>query len=349
MKLAVTLRAAMKTNLIEVFNLADRKKATETRYFSLGRYALAAGLQATGIGKGHFVLMPEFICRDLLASIYAVGAEPIFYSVDKYLAPVSLHVAPNIKAILAVNYFGFPQNLAPFHNYCAEHGVILIEDNAHGFLSCDELGVPLGSRGDLGIASLRKTFALPDGAALLVNRKDLFLELPAPLLCRDNPLPLGYVTKNFLRQFQNLTDIHVRTFAEKIMRTLRWMRTGYALPISRPESEYKIPGEPAIHCESLRMLEKIDVKIEVTRRRDLYHKFHRDLQYLDIEPIFSELPQNVVPYGYPFRASKSVAATVIRFAQKKGFDCSSWPDLPSAVLQNSPVFYHNVWWVNFLC
>ena len=136
--------------------------------------------------------------------------------------------------------------------------------------------------------------------------------------------------------------------SEQVARQLRRLRTGHAVPVSSPESEHEIPGQPEIHCESLRMLEKIDAAGEVERRRALYQEFHRDLRHLDIEPVFAELPPDVAPYGYPFRADEIVASSVVRIADRRGFDCFCWPDLPVAVAPAAPEFYRNVWWVNFL-
>lgn len=334
---------------LEVPNLAGFTDALAIRYFSLGRYALTAGLKELSIGKGHVVLVPEFICRDLLASIQAVQAEPLFYPVDRALTPRALPTGKNVKAVLAVNYFGFPQEMAPFRAYCADYGAVLIEDNAHGYLSRDGQGNLLGSRGDLGILSLRKTFALPDGAALLVNRPEWLDRLPAPLSCCNNPLPTSFILKQALRQIQNTTGLRVRSLSERLTRYFRWIRTGQPLPISLPEAESIIPGRPSIHCESLNRLGRIDVINEVNRRRVLYQDFHQDLHDLNIESIFGDLMPGVAPYGYPFRADESDAKAVARIAQKRGFDCSRWPELPTAIVKRAPDFYKNVWWVNFLC
>ena len=339
----------MNENVTEAHRLPGFADTHAIQYFSLGRHALTAGLKTLAIGKGHLVLMPEYICRDLLASVHAVQAQPLFYAVNRSFTPQYLPEAQNVKAVLAVNYFGFPQTLEPFRAYCTEHGAALIEDNAHGFLSRDEQDNLLGSRGDLGVVSLRKTFALPDGAALLISRKDLVSRISAPLPCRDGPLPASFIVKRTLRLIQNATGIRVRSFGEQMMRYSRQLRTGHALPISSPESEFQIPGDPAIHCESLSMLERTDPAREVARRRALYLDFHRDLHHLNIESIFGDLPPGVAPYGYPFRANEFEATAVVRIAQKRGFDCSRWPDLPAAVAVDAPLHYRNVWWVNFLC
>lgn len=329
--------------------IVDAKTGGNIRLFSLARYALVEALRVIGISPGQKVLIPAFICRDLLASLHAVGAEPAFYSVERSLAALSLPVLRDVAAIVAVNYFGFPQRLETFRAYCAEHGAALIEDNAHGFLSRDEQGTPLGSRTDLGIVSMRKTFALPDGAALLVNRKEWIDRLHEPLACREDALPASFVVKRALRQVQNATGILARSFSEQMVRYIRRIQTGHPLPLSRPESECEIPGSPAIHCESCRMLDKIDMAHEVERRRTLYRRFERDLRNLDIQPVFGDLPPGVAPYGYVFRASESGAAAVAQLAHRRGFNCFSWPDLPATIIPVAPEFYRNVWWVNFLC
>lgn len=115
------------------FHGTDPGIAAEYRYFSLGRHALRAGFSALGVGKGDLVLMPAFICRDLLAAVHAVQAEVLFYPVDEHLVPHSLPVDDRVKAVLSVNYFGFPQALDLLRDYCTNSGAALIEDNAHGF------------------------------------------------------------------------------------------------------------------------------------------------------------------------------------------------------------------------
>jgi hypothetical protein len=319
------------------------------RYFSLGRHALTAGLRALGIGHGHVVLLPEFICRDLLAAVHAVEARVLFYPVDEGLVPHSLPVGPTVKAVVSVNYFGFPQRLDVLRNYCAEHGAVLIEDNAHGFLSRDAQNMLLGTRGDLGLFSLHKTFFWPDGAVLLVNRPISGCRLPAILPCRRSRLPAKFLLKHVLGRIQHLTGFKIRSAGEKLARLVRAARTGQALPVSLDQSEFEIPDDPAIHCKSVQMLGKIDPAMEVARRRELYRDFHLELASFGVQAVFENLPEGTCPYGYPFRADDARAAVVAEFARRRGFDCSRWPDLPSAVFGRAPAFYQNVWWINFLC
>jgi len=335
-------------SIIQLLSASDYGN-TSIRLFSLGRHALAAGLQVLSVGKGDSVLVPDFICRDLLASINSLQANPLFYPVDRLLRPISLPESPRAKAVIAVNYFGFPQVLTPFRDYCSEQGSVLIEDNAHGFLSRDQNGTLLGSRGDIGIYSLRKTFALPDGAALLINKTNLVKAVPQALPCLDESLSVGFIIKQHLRKIQNASGIRVRSQGEQITRWLRRLRTGHTLPLPSPDAEYLIPGKPPILCASVKMLQKINMEREVERRRLLFHEFHQCLSHLNIEPLFHDLHHGVAPYGYPFRADATDANKAAKIALQRGFDCSYWPDLPTSVPFVVPDFHRKVWWVNFIC
>jgi hypothetical protein len=339
----------MLESMVERLGLPGIPHATAVRHFRLGRHALVAGLRLLGVGNGDVVLLPAFICRDLLAAVHVVGGVPAFYPVQPSLQPLALPVMPKVKAVVAVNFFGFPQSLKLFRDYCSEHGAALIEDNAHGYFGHDEEGHVLGTRGDLGVLSMRKTLPLPDGAALLVNRADLSARAPTSLPCRSGRLAAGYRVKRELRRIQNATGLRVRSIGESLTRTVRRIRTGHAFPIPSYQSEFDLPGDPAIHCESLRMLGQVDVLVEVKRRRDLYESFHQKLLTMQTEPIFAALPSGVAPYGYPFRAVEPVARSVADMARRRGFDCSRWPDLPASVESDAPRHYRDVWWVNFLC
>lgn len=294
------------------------------------------------------MLVPEFICRDLLAPIHAVGAEPVFYAVDRQLQPIALPEAESVRAVLAVNYFGFAQDLKPFRLYCEQHGAALIEDNAHGFLSQDETGAVLGARGDLGLFSMRKTFSLPDGAALWVSKPEWQGRLEQALPGRNEPLPLVYRVKHSLARVQRQTGVPILALGQDLARGIRRWRTGHDVAPPSAESEYEMPPISAPHCRSLAAL-SLDTAGEIVRRRELYREFHAALATMGIHPVFADLPVGTAPYGYPFYADSLAAQAVTKIARKHGLDCIHWPDLPAAVEPNAPQHYRSLWLVNFLC
>lgn len=319
------------------------------RFFSLGRHALAAALRTAGIGPGDGVLLPEFLCRDVLASINAVGAIALWYPVGEDLTPRSDPEAwPDARAVLVVDYFGFPQPLAPFLAYAARTGALVIEDNAHGFLSRDEAGRRLGTRGDFGVFSLRKTVPMVDGAALLVGRRDLTERLPDQIPPSGVGFSPGVAWKSRVRRTP-IVGVAAGAAATTVVRALRRMRTGRTIPEPDPDAELAIPYPPAPHPGLESELAELDELREIERRRRLYRQAEAKALATGIAPMFPDLPSYVAPYGFPFRTdAKRAIQSMGRWAVRQGLDLIHWPDLPNGLRNELPLYHHNLWLVNFL-
>lgn len=327
--------------------------APALRSFSLARHALVAGLKALGVGSGARVLLPEYICRDLLAALHAAGAVPVYYPVDTRLAPaLPAHEWPVAAAVLMVNYFGFAQQAAPFEQYRARTGAWLIEDNAHGFLSRDVSGRWLGRRGDAGIFSLRKTFWLDNGAALTLESAPA--ALPPQLDETDTP---GAGKIRLRRALHTLPA--GRAIAALAARTLRVVRKpASARRVSSgavlgavdendvDESETVIPGSAAPFRGFARMLAAQDLAAEASRRRALYLKLEPRARALGMLPVFDALPGETVPYGLPVYCDD--ASALARLAAAEHLDSIQWPDLPAAVAAQAPAHYRRLHLINFL-
>jgi len=325
------------------------KYSINRHYYRLARYALYEALRCIQIVPGDRVLLPAFICRDMLASIHAAGAVPVFYEVGRDLKPLELPVVDRMRAVVAVNYFGFPQDLLVFHRYCSSNSAVLIEDNAHGFLSCDAAGRFLGERGDFGIFSIRKTFLLPDGAMLMANTLEWQSCMSEQLPFRRESLPSSFWMNYYLSGIDRKTGIAFHALGQDLIRKLRYLRTGHAIAPLVSADEFEMPLLPAPHRVSMAMFARQDFAGEIERRRMLYGEFHESLSLLHIKPLFHDLPEGTVPYGYPFYAEKSAAQQVARVARSRGFDCIQWPALPAAVEHEAPLHYKTLWLVNFLC
>lgn len=319
------------------------------RYFSLGRHALVEALRVAGVAHGDSVLLPEFLCRDVLASLVAVGATPCWYPVGENLQPGSVPADwPVVRVVLAVDYFGFPQSMAPFRKYAARTGALIIEDNAHGFLSRDENGEWLGARGDLGVFSLRKTLPLADGAALLAVRPELAGRLAPQLAAAAGGYAPSAARKACLRRTPVL-GLPAVAATTSLVRAVRLLRTGHAIPPPDAAAETVIPHPPAPHEGLAAALAAVDAQGEIDRRRELYRTVERAAQALGIMPLFPDLPPQTAPYGFPFRADPGPALQGLkRWASRRGLDLIRWPDLPDAIAASAPAYYRNVHLVNFL-
>jgi hypothetical protein len=319
--------------------------ASAVRFFSLARHALVEGLNSLGVGAGQSVLLPEYICRDLIASVHAVGATAVFYPVNVRLQPASDPADwPRADAVLAVDYFGFAQPLVPFKEYCSRTGARLIEDNAHGFLSRDESGFWLGTRGEVGLFSLRKTFLMINGAALSVQAEDAVARL-APQLASIPTAVVGSL--RWRRTLRQITNSRKPELA--IAQGVRWLRSrflGYSIVPPAIDAETAIPDSPEPADDLFTELARQDFQVESERRRRLYSELMVCLEANGCQPVFQNLPEGAVPYGLPvFCDDPHVLGTI---ARKFGLDCFRWPDLPDAVAPSAPAHYRRLHVVNFL-
>ena len=313
------------------------------RLYSHGRHALAEALRLAGV-HGRRVLLPSFICRDLLASVAAAGAQPVYYGVGPDLKPEEDHTRwPDAAAVLAVDYFGFPQDLAPFEAYARRSGAMLIEDAAHALFSRDASGRLLGTRAPLGILSLRKSLTLPNGGALLASDPELAKRLPAQLVPAAPAGPRAAL-KAAARPFLGLAGARATHKALTTFRRLRGDASGHVPP--DPTSERELPG-PAEPCAQLGFLIAVaDPEIEVSRRRAL-GDFCRSLARREVmSPVFAELPDGVAPYGFAFRAPDFDKARSVFAAE--GLTALPWPDLPADLIGSAPPHHRDVGLVHFL-
>lgn len=323
-------------------------EADKVRFYSLARHALKSAFQIGGAKKGCRVLLPSFICRDLLASIAQVQAVPVWYEVDERLLPSEQsEVWPEAEFVLMVNYFGFPQEHKLFLKYVARTGAILIEDNAHGFLSKDDDGRFLGSRGIYSIFSIRKTIRVPDGAALVVNELQENGSIPKQLPIDGVGLHSAQAVKSILRKIP-IVGKNMLKILNFIVRQIRHLKTGSHFPLPNLSSEYEIP-EPANPWKGLlSALGDFNVDGEIQRRRARYFECEFLAKASGIEPVFQYLPKECAPYGFPFRADIVNMKIMQDYSDAHGFDLVNWPDLPDAVIDRAPLHYRNISLVNFL-
>jgi hypothetical protein len=312
------------------------------RLYGHGRNALAEALKLAGVAGGR-VLLPAFICRDLLSAVAAAGAEPAFFETNPDLSPVDPQRWPEARAVIAVDYFGFPQDLAPFEAYARRRGAVLIEDAAHGLFSRDTAGRLLGSRAPLGVLSLRKSLALPNGGALVAGDAALAARLPAQL--PFEPVPgRRPALKAAARPLLALAGARATHAALTGLRSLRGDASGHVGP--EPDSERVLPA-PAAPCPELeRPLVCADPAVEASRRRALWSLCDGLARRAGLKPVFAALPDGVVPYAYAFRAGELGAARAPFAAE--GLTTLPWPDLPAAVAPSAPGHYRDVGLVHFL-
>lgn len=311
-------------------------------YFAYARHALVAGFRHLGIKSGDEIAVPELICRDVLASISTIGAVPRFYPVDQQLRPASRGQAESPSAVLMVNYFGFPQDISDFENLWPNAPIV--EDNAHGYLSKDSDGANLGARTPVGVTSIRKTIFLPEGAVLSTkNPLDTLLVEPP-----DERRPsLSFRIRRSTAICERSSGLPTQQISRALIRGLRILQSGSALPKSNADTETALPAQKSISKWSLNHIESLDCEKEVERRRNLFAEVAAFAWSESVQPVFGSLPSGCSPYGFAFYGSE-VPNSLQRLVRRLHCEIITWPDLPSSIVVAPDHHYRRLKVVNFL-
>ncbi len=282
--------------------------------FTLGRYALAQAYLQCGVGRQGTLLAPAYHCRTMLDPAISLGADIELYHLALDLSPdlASLadcvsRCAQPVKALLVSHYFGFSQNLEPLVEFCAQHGLALIEDCSHALFNLAAAGAggarhAIGHTGRFGIASPYKFFPSEDGGVLWANG-DYRLQTSqqrTPRIIQELKGLLHAVQRAQAGTEEpdvNQLDAQISAVSGKLQLTGRDQTLQSAAP-----SPYYVSGEA--HLKNLRgsrwIMRHTNVKRLVDRRRANYRQWLAAIAGLPhCQALFPELPADCVPYMFP--------------------------------------------------
>lgn len=151
-----------------------------------GTSALYLALRALGIGPGHAVLVPAYTFPATANAVAWAGAEPVFTDVDPAtfnmdaaaieacLARLKPAARRRIRAVMPVQAFGNPVDMAPILSLARRQGWKVIEDAACA-LGSTYRGKACGTHGDIGCLSFhpRKILTTGEGGAILTGSAKL--------------------------------------------------------------------------------------------------------------------------------------------------------------------------------
>jgi dTDP-4-amino-4,6-dideoxygalactose transaminase len=125
--------------------------------------------------SGDEVIMPAFTFVSTANAVVLRGATPVFVDIrpdtlnlDERLLPSM--ITPRTRAVLPVHYAGVGCEMDAILAVTRQHGLEVIEDNAHGLFGSYR-GRPLGSLGGLAAQSFHETknISCGEGGALVIN------------------------------------------------------------------------------------------------------------------------------------------------------------------------------------
>ncbi|TXN28824.1 dTDP-4-amino-4,6-dideoxygalactose transaminase [Lacisediminihabitans profunda] len=140
-----------------------------------GTHSLEMASSLLGIGRGDEVILPSFTFPSAADAVARTGATCVFVDIDPSTGNIDANqaseaVGPRTRAISVMHYGGVPVDIESMLSIAREHGLPIIEDNAHG------LGVRAGAHtlGSVGVLAAQsfhdtKNVHCGEGGALLIN------------------------------------------------------------------------------------------------------------------------------------------------------------------------------------
>ena len=330
------------------------------------RYAIAHALKHMNMAADDEILIPAYHCTVMVAPIVTMGGKPIFYQItanlDTDLVDIRKKITPKTKAIIAVNYCGFIQNMAEVRALCTEKNIILIEDCAHSFFG-QKNGVTVGGHGDYILVSARKFFPVDEGGVLLINGS-------AENIPQQEKQKFIYSLKSFLALIERSLKFGRLWLLAPLVELFNFLRSATKNVGKVPETEPSVhvdpidtPSDPDVVQEgenaynhNLRdkeatfiniLLPKILNTTTITKRRR-NHYLWLSAQFKKMPHcrlMIEELPEGIVPFMLPvyienlekyFSAFEDAAIPMQRFAQ------FLWPDMAENICPITADYSKNV-------
>ncbi|HPS40260.1 MAG TPA: hypothetical protein PL124_12645 [Candidatus Cloacimonadota bacterium] len=145
------------------------------KYYTFGAYysfkLIVQYLRLSGEG---YVLLPAYLCPSMILPFKEAGVKYDFYRLKEGLLPdledIDRKTSPGLKAVLFVDYFGFPQKdyLASLVESLRSKGIKIIQDTVQAWLDNED-----SLYGDYCLNSVRKYS--PFEASILLSRDEMRL------------------------------------------------------------------------------------------------------------------------------------------------------------------------------
>jgi perosamine synthetase len=280
---------------------------TAPYYFAYGRTALKLGLMHLKL-QNSTILVPEYICETVTEVFKTLNISIVYYPVNDNLSPkwtvVENLYTSDIKSILMVHYFGIPQSITDFTQFAMQKNILLIEDNSHGSYGMIDNQV-LGTYGDIGIASPRKSFPILNGG-MLYSKTNIEINT-FPLEPQNIPKAIA---KNIIGILLDIVPRFKYLFLKNEYKALYSKIPNYSFDVA-----------------SHHIIENANKQI--SNRVSIYKRWFNWSQINDLKPLFQNIPETIAPMCFPLLFdSTEQKERFSHFCKIENIAAFSWPDLP---------------------
>jgi dTDP-4-amino-4,6-dideoxygalactose transaminase len=267
----------------------DRQWITEKRTLSTdGQYFLNGGTACLivigdylidhGIKK---ILLPSYLCPSIVTTLERCGLECSYYQVNRDLSIDINDLSgklTTLQAVYLINYFGFihPADIREFFSDLRQKGMIVIEDNA-------QVGFGSHPTGDFIFNSMRKL--VPFDGGYLITEYDL---QPYLLKYSNQPNHRLPAIREYRKKLYSYLIEGVGSY-EELVNLFNLSEAFYADDMTVLGDQYERD-----------QIEHLDWQgIKQTRRENFNYMLASITNIPEISPIFTDLPEGVMPMGFP--------------------------------------------------
>jgi len=309
-------------------------------FYLLGRDALLSGLIVLGLQKGDGVIVPAYMCNSTIEPLQEYGFKVIFVDIDKSLR-LSIDMIEKIikkdssvKALLAVHYFGLTQNMDKVINLCQKHGVKVVEDVSHSFLS-QFLRNKDSIKSDAEVFSMRKSLPIVDGGALRINHDSYDEAKNSTPQCVSITSDLKYLILRLLEKIVTRLDVNIYgQFINNIKTKLR---------SNNSNDTYDFNVKPCQVSWQLKKYLGNKEYLQNTQQRIVknFNQLSQELNRLGFRLLVESVEDSVVPQACIIYDDKG---GLVDYLRSKGIGSWRWPDeeIPKEVVQNSDMYPYAV-------
>ncbi len=304
--------------------IKDGKKQFQNVTLTLrGREAISLALHHFGLGKQDTILLPGYLCEIIDGPlINKFNIE--YYDIEEDFSIntetiESILRSRKIKVLYIIHYFGFlHKNLNQLSDLCKKYGVLLWEDHAHSALSKFSF-----EYADAMIFSFRKILPVPDGGGLWLMNSPV--------------LKLGKIDN----LYSDIISMLIVLKRSKLgMNSLFRAKTRQIARASTASTfrDYKATEPKPVSHMSKKIIQNADVQSLFSIRRNIFMKWQDLLSRSRFSPVFSHLPDDVCPQGFPVRIQNS-KEILPYFEDLNMFIKIHWP-LSSAMKTQCPTAFN---------
>lgn len=308
-------------------------------FFPLGRNALLSGLIFLGLKKKDSIIIPAYICDSAIHPLREYGFKLIFIDVDKEMnlsvnQVQKVIIKNNIKALLAVHYFGFTKDFDKLIRVCHKLGVKVVEDCTHSFLS--QLSRNKASvRSDMEIFSIRKTLPIQDGGALRASgfHKDIKMNSDQCIstLSAGKYLLKRLIWKIIINLGFNIYGPLITRLKDDFRHTGKDSRCSVNIETCKPSQQL------TYYLKSDRYMNRVRSSICAN-----FTRLSVEVEKIGFEPVISSLSVGVFPQAL---AIYNANDGLMDYLRSNGVGAWCWPgnELPLEVSNNPKIYLNSVY------